>query len=144
MRKASPSPYYLRLLKSHFERLHGQPLHRFTLASYAPAPGGLEETGGVYVIYDQNKVIYVGQSRNLRRRVWGQHKSGRTSGDQFNIYLRDKKKLRTQEQRQQYLRTRCTFRFLPSDEMASDLRVRNLVEAFLVAELDPALNSKEP
>ena len=97
---------------------------------------------GVYLIYDNAKVIYVGQSTDVKRRLWGDHKSGRTNGDMFNVYLeRRYHALDTVEKRHKYIRDNCAFRFLIAEDLR-DKRTRNLFEAFLIADLDPELNAK--
>ena len=133
------SPHYFRLLNDLFAHLYAQPISKFKFNSSVPQ--GLIAAPGVYVICDNTNVVYVGQSTNVKRRVWEQHRSGRTNGDMFNIYLERRYQLDTVEERSKYIHDYCAFRFLIAEDLR-EKRIRKLFEAFLMCELDPELNAK--
>lgn len=130
------SKFWISLLKGHHERFLGRPLFEFR----GHRPQGLEEKPGIYAIYSQGTILYIGESRDSRRRIWTSHRSGRTKGDQFNRHLESKMGLNAEEKRREYIRGNCELRFLISDE-TGDLPTRKLVEAFLIAVMSPTLNN---
>ena len=125
------------LLQKHYKDFLRQQLFDFK----GQVPEGLTRKPGVYAIYAQGNTLYIGESGDLRKRVWTSHKSGRTNGDQFNRHLKGKMGLATEEERRRYAQD-CEIRFLISDDAGdlSDLRTRKLVEGFLICVLNPRLN----
>jgi len=74
-------------LKQLWDELNQQPVHRFTDWPNLYVPKGKP---GVYIIYHEDRWIYIGMSfKNLQSRL-NQHASGRRSGDQFCVYVGDR------------------------------------------------------
>ena len=74
-------------LQQLWEELNQQPVHRFADWPNRDVPKGKP---GVYLIYHQDRWIYIGMSfKNLQSRL-SQHASGRRSGDQFCVYVGDR------------------------------------------------------
>jgi len=93
---------------------------------------------GVYVIYDERleKIIYVGRTRNLRRRLLGDHRRGNIEGSQFRKALGNNLKLKPETEITEYILKNCSFQFMvvkSSEEMVR-------LEHFSTAVLAPLLN----
>lgn len=89
---------------------------------------------GVYIIYDKSKgIIYVGQSGNLRRRLFGEHLSGNVNGSHFRKSLQAFLKTTSEVEITRYVANQCTFQFLATDEY-------RYLEHFATAVLKPLLN----
>ena len=74
-------------LEQLWDELNRQPVHRFTDWPNREVPKGKP---GVYLIYHEGRLIYIGMSfKNLQSRL-SQHASGRRSGDQFCAYVGDR------------------------------------------------------
>ena len=70
-----------------WEELNQAPLHKFSDWPNRSVPKG---SPGVYLIYDQSELIYVGMaSKTLFNRL-NQHARGSRSGDQFCVYVCDR------------------------------------------------------
>jgi len=93
---------------------------------------------GVYVIFNERgEIIYVGRTKNLRRRLLGDHKRGNIRGSQFRKALMQNYGFASEEQISNYV-DRCKFKF---KEIADPLeRIR--LEHFATAILAPTLNMK--
>jgi hypothetical protein len=87
------------------------------------------KTSGIYLIYEDNRVIYVGQSKNLRRRL-KQHLSSSDSMKKsaFRRALRDNRDLQPQDTRK-WMLDRCSV----ATEAIKDSDMCNIVEAILIA-----------
>ena len=74
-------------LEQLWDELNQQPVHRFADWPNKDVPKGKP---GVYLIYHEDRWIYIGMSfKNLQSRL-SQHASGRRSGDQFCVYVGDR------------------------------------------------------
>lgn len=73
--------HYVGMLK----KLLAKPRYRFADASSRDIP----KESGVYVIYNKrmNAIIYAGRTKNLKRRLLGDHKRGNVRGSQFRKAL---------------------------------------------------------
>lgn len=93
---------------------------------------------GVYVIYDERleKIIYVGRTRNLRRRLLGNHRRGNIKGSQFRKALGNNFALKPEAEITEYILKNCSFRFMVVS--SSEERIR--LEHFSTAVLAPLLN----
>jgi excinuclease UvrABC nuclease subunit len=95
------------------------------------------ERPGIYVIYDGGgRPCYVGQSRNLRRRLLVDHRVGNGKSSIFRRKLSLIKHFETEIAVTSYIREECAFRFL---ELESE-RERRELEHFATALLSPVLN----
>jgi excinuclease UvrABC nuclease subunit len=93
---------------------------------------------GVYVIFDEHdKIIYVGRTRNLRRRLLRDHKRGDVKGSQFRRALIQNYSLTSEAQINSYV-DQCTFKFKEIEEPEERIRL----EHFAIAVLAPTLNMK--
>jgi len=93
---------------------------------------------GVYVIYDKKleKIIYIGRTRNLKRRLLGDHKRGNIEGSQFRKALVQKLALKSETEITGYILKNCSFQFMVIKEFEEMVRL----EHFATAVLAPILN----
>lgn len=93
---------------------------------------------GVYVIHDARlkAIIYIGRTRNLRRRILGNHKSGNIRGSQFRKALGQKLDLKSETEITNYILENCSFQFMVFKEFEEMVRL----EHFATAVLAPVLN----
>ena len=94
------------------------------------------ERPGIYVIYGGGYPYYVGQSKNLRRRLLVDHQKGNGKSSIFRRKLSLIKRFESEVTVTSYIREECAFRFL---ELESE-RERRELEHFATALLSPVLN----
>jgi excinuclease UvrABC nuclease subunit len=93
---------------------------------------------GVYAIFDERgRVIYVGRTRNLRRRLLRDHRRGNVRGSQFRKALMQNYGLTDEEQINSHV-DQFTFKFKEVDDPEERIRL----EHFATAVLAPKLNMK--
>jgi len=93
---------------------------------------------GVYAIFDERcRVIYVGRTRNLRRRLLRDHRRGNVRGSQFRKALMQNYGLTDEEQINSHV-DQFTFKFKEVDNPEERIRL----EHFATAVLAPKLNMK--
>lgn len=96
------------------------------------------EKPGVYIIFnDRGEVIYVGRTKNLRRRLLGDHRRGNVRGSQFRKALMQNYGFKSEEQVNNYV-DQCTFKFKEIEDPQERIRL----EHFATAILAPTLNMK--
>jgi hypothetical protein len=79
------------------------------------ASDDVPDRAGVYVIFnEEGRVIYVGRTRNLRRRLLGDHRRGNVIGSQFRKALMQNYGLTGEEQINSYV-NQFTFKFKVAD-----------------------------
>jgi excinuclease UvrABC nuclease subunit len=122
--------HYLELL----EKLLAGQSHRFFDASSQDVP----KAAGVYVIYDKrmNSTIYFGRTKNLKRRLLGDHKRGNVKGSQFRKALGRNFTLKSEDEITRHILKSCSFQFMPLEEFEEIVRL----EHFVIAVLGPILN----
>ena len=100
----------------------------------------IEAMGRVYVIYNEKEmaIIYAGRTKNLRRRLFGDHKRGNIKGSQFRSALRKNYSLDSETQITRYILENCSFQFMVIEEFEEMVRL----EHFTAAVLAPILNTK--
>ncbi|MEM2939850.1 MAG: GIY-YIG nuclease family protein [Candidatus Bathyarchaeia archaeon] len=77
----------------------------------------LRDKPGVYVIFNErNEVIYVGRTRNLRRRLLHDHRRGNVRGSQFRKALMQNYGLKNEDEISNYIDQKCTFKFKEIEE----------------------------
>ena len=110
-----------------------QPNHSFTYVS-----ASIPAMPGVYIINDNSKkqIIYVGRTKNLRRRLMGDHKRGNIEGSQFRKALGQTLGTKSEEEISEYIRKNCSFQFLLIPNFQETIRL----EHFTTAILAPVLN----
>ena len=115
--------------------LLNEPKHRFSQAS-----GNVPREPGVYIIHDEKEktIIYAGRTRNLRRRLLGDHKQGNIRGSQFRKALRQNRNLDSESQITRYILQNCNFQFTVVNEFEQLVRL----EHFTIAVLAPVLNTQ--
>lgn len=115
-------------------RLLAEPRLSFAVATSKDVP----KASGVYVIYDKRTdlIIYAGRTRNLKRRLLGDHKSGNVKGSQFRKALGRNFVLKSEDEITHYILKNCSFQFFPLEEFEEIVRL----EHFTIAVLGPILN----
>jgi excinuclease UvrABC nuclease subunit len=95
---------------------------------------------GVYVIYDKKvkAIIYAGRTKNLRRRLLGDHKRGNVEGSQFRRALQQNFALNSESEITAYILENCSFQFMVIEEFEEMVTL----EHFTTAILAPILNVK--
>ena len=130
---------YENVISGYLEMLHNLLIktdHSFNDVSKSDLPKSL----GVYVICDKraNEIIYAGRTKNLRRRLLGDHRRGNIDGSQFrkafgrNIGTTDENVI------SENIRQNCTYGYLPIENFEDAVRF----EHFVTAILGPVLNTK--
>ncbi|MCR6692999.1 MAG: GIY-YIG nuclease family protein [archaeon YNP-LCB-003-016] len=93
---------------------------------------------GVYAIFDEHgRIIYVGKTENLQRRLLKDHRRGGVGGSQFRKALMQNYGFTTREQINSYV-DQCTFKFKEIEDPEERVRL----EHFAIAILAPTLNMK--
>ena len=96
------------------------------------------DKAGVYLILNEHgKVVYVGRTKNLRRRLLGDHRRGNVRGSQFRKALMHNHGFENEEQVSKYVE-QCAFKFNEIDDAEERIRL----EHFATAVLSPILNLK--
>lgn len=113
-------------------------LERPKLSFSEASSGDVSREPGVYVIYNEKleKIIYIGRTRNLRRRLLGNHKGGNIKGSQFRKALGKSYKLKPEAEITEYILKNCSFRFMVVESFEEMIRL----EHFSTAVLAPLLN----
>jgi excinuclease UvrABC nuclease subunit len=93
---------------------------------------------GVYTISDEtsHQIIYAGRTKNLRRRLLGDHRRGNIRGSQFRKALAQSLGTESEKEIRKYIETNCSFRFLVVENFEETVRL----EHFLIAVTAPVLN----
>jgi len=115
--------------------LHGE-IYEFSSAKSSDVP----EEPGVYLIREKKDggltVVYVGRTRNLRRRILTNHRSGNRRASIFRRKLSKHRYLKNEKEISEYIRAKCYFQFLVLKEEGE----RNSLEHFAISLLNPELN----
>ncbi|MEM1839092.1 MAG: GIY-YIG nuclease family protein [Candidatus Bathyarchaeia archaeon] len=94
---------------------------------------------GVYVIFNErNEAIYVGRTRNLRRRLLYDHRRENVRGSQFRKALMQNYGFKNKDEISSYIDQKCRFKFKEIEDPAERIRL----EHFAIAILAPLLNTK--
>jgi len=122
--------HYVGMLK----KLLAKPRYRFADASSRDIP----KKPGVYVIYEKrmNAIIYAGRTKNLQRRLLGDHKRGNVRGSQFRKALGRSFTLNSEDEISSYILKNCSFHFMALEEFEEIVRL----EHFAIAVLATILN----
>jgi hypothetical protein len=116
------------------KKLLAKPRYSFADASSQDVP----KASGVYVITDKrmDAIIYAGRTKNLRRRLLGDHRRGNIKRSQFRKALGRNFDLKSEGEITSYILENCSFQFLPLEEFEEIVRL----EHFALAVLGPILN----
>ena len=92
---------------------------------------------GVYAIYHNagSSLLYIGESKHLRQRIFGEHLRGDKIASAFRRNLSDWEKLDSEKDISAYISDKCEFQFKQCDEVAA-----KRLEHFAIAILQPLLN----
>lgn len=113
--------------------------HLLRSASLSFANAEIPASPGVYIIYDgSERPYYVGQSRNLRRRLLVDHRRGNGKANVFRRKLARLKRLESEPAVTLYIMESCSLRFLELDSDGERLEM----EHFATALLSPVLNTR--
>jgi hypothetical protein len=100
----------------------------------------LPRSGGVYRISERSagamRTIYVGKSKNLKRRIHGDHLLGDRVTSTLKRKLIRETSCENEADVKQYLKDKCVVQFVEIDDVAA----RTGFEHFAVAILRPAFN----
>lgn len=123
---------YLEMMK----KLLAEPSYNFADIPSMNVPKEL----GVYVIYDRRvkAIIYAGRTKNLKRRLLGDHRRGNIKGSQFRRVLKRNLALESESEITSYILENCSFQFMVIEEFEEIVRL----EHFITAVIAPALNIK--
>ena len=115
-------------------RLLNSPIYEFSRQDRK----NVQEVPGVYIIYHKSRgqILYIGESDNLRRRLFSNHRSGNRRGSAFRRALSRWEKLEEERKIRDYIVQICSFQVL----LVSDRLKRKRFEHFAIAVLSPTLN----
>ena len=96
---------------------------------------GVPRSSGVYALYRAKNLLYIGESNNLRRRLFSQHgPKGRNRSSYFRRQLAKKVGIDDERKLSKLIEDEVQFKFMEVEED------RKRVECFLIGVLDPELN----
>jgi len=122
------------LYRDRLSNLLDRPTYEFSRSDRRDIP----DVPGVYIIYDKTakQILYVGESDNVRRRLFGDHRSGNRRGSAFRRALSRWRKMEDEKEIREYIIQNCSFQVLP----VPDKLRRKRFEHFAIAVLSPLLN----
>jgi len=99
----------------------------------------IPEAPGIYLIKENNKIVYSGSAQNLRLRLWREHYLGeqvRIGGSQFRgILSKVYPNLKDNKEITQYIGNHCSFAFISIDPV--EKRELKFIEEFCNSVLRP-------
>ena len=107
-------------------------------------PSMLDSVPGLYAIFDHDKdvTLYVGRTKNIRRRLYTNHLMGPSTNARLKKYLAEdpmRPDIPDMAAAKKYLLDRCEFRYIRVDDMT----LRGQVEGLLSYLLDVAYIHEE-
>ena len=112
--------------------------HLLRSSPFSFASADIPDRPGVYVICDvTGRPYYIGQSRNLRRRLLVDHRKGNGKSNVFRRKLARIKRFDSEPATTAYIMENCTVRLLEIDSEWGRLEM----EHFATAILSPVLNA---
>jgi len=101
-------------------------------------PNQVPKKAGIYIIFNENnEIIYIGRTKNLRRRLLSDHKIGNIKGSQFRKALMKNYNFKNEKEISNYIQ-KCAFKFKEIENSIERIRL----EYFAIAILAPFLNVK--
>ena len=99
-------------------------------------PSMLENVPGVYAIFDHNKgvTLYVGRTKNIRRRLYTNHLMGPSTNARLKKYLAEDPKrpdIPDMAAAKKYLLDHCEFQYIRVDDMTLRGQVEGLLSYLL-------------
>jgi excinuclease UvrABC nuclease subunit len=130
-------PVYEEVISNYLQKMNqllGMQKFNFSKASSKDLP----KESGVYVIYDNRikSVVYIGRTRNLRRRLLGDHRAGDVKGSQLRKAIGRRFSLKSEAEITDYILENCSIQFMVIKEFEETIRL----EHFATAILAPVLN----
>lgn len=99
----------------------------------------IPEAPGIYLIEENNRIVYAGSAQNLRLRLWREHYRGeqvRVGGSQFRgILIKVHPNLTDDKELTEHIGQRCSFAFLAKESI--EKRDLKFLEDFCNAVLRP-------
>ena len=95
----------------------------------------IPEIPGVYVIIEKDCYLYVGETKDLRERLW-KHGRANISNSRFHKLLLEKRNINSKEDRKKFVLDRCSFKIL---EVKEAKEYRKSLEEFTINVLKPEL-----
>jgi len=111
------------------ESLFASKAHEFSTVNRDLIP----TTSGIYAIYENNKLVYIGISANLKRRILGDHLRGDCQASAFRKNLSKALDLNDEGNITDYIIKKCSFCFLEHENP-------KYLEHFAIGVLEPKLN----
>lgn len=95
-----------------------------------------EQTPGVYAIFDKdcNEFLYVGRTKNLRRRLYTNHLHGPKANARLKKYLVDDElqtSVKDMAEAKQYLKDHCYVKYLVEEDTLRRGRIEGLLSYLL-------------
>ena len=95
-------------------------------------PSMLESVPGVYAIYDRDTgtTLYVGRTKNIRRRLYTNHLMGPETNARLKKYLLNDDRrpdISTMDEAKRYLQEHCDFQYIRVDDMTTRGQVEGLL-----------------
>lgn len=111
------------------QKLLDQPMYHFKNLHPSDLPDGV---AGVYIIYDKSsdEVLYIGRTKNIRRRIYTNHLMGPLANARLKKYLIEDENLSEicdLGTAKEYIRQNCAFQYITE----SDYRIRGQIEGLL-------------
>jgi predicted GIY-YIG superfamily endonuclease len=119
--------------KSIAERMRSGKIYTFAKLKPSDLP---EKAAGVYAIYDINtgETLYVGRTKNIRRRLYTNHLMGPESNARLKKYLvhdDSASAITTMKEAKQYLRDSCSFQFIEEPDRVRRGQIEGLLSFLL-------------
>lgn len=120
----------IEIYKTQLKNLLSSKSHFFNSTKRKEIPDSI----GIYVIFDKNSdLLYVGQSKNLARRLWDDHLHNDKIGSAFRRNLSECFRLNSEREITQYIVENCSFKYTVLDKP-------KFLEYFAISILTPKLN----
>jgi len=128
-----------RFLKASLKQLLSRPPVKFAEMT----PSMLPQIAGVYLITKleggSEIPYYIGRTKNIRQRLYGDHLMGSLANAPLKKYLIDNQECSTIEEAKEFIQRRCMARWIEE----SDYRNRGAIEGYCTAVLFPAYGIEE-
>lgn len=89
---------------------------------------------GVYAIFDSKEVLYVGRTKNLRRRLYTNHLHGPKSNARLKKYLvedESEEEIMNMDDAKQYLKDNCYVKYIVEDDTIQRGKIEGLLSYLL-------------
>lgn len=93
-----------------------------------------EGISGVYAIFDSKEVLYVGRTKNLRRKLYTNHLHGPKSNARLKKYLvedESEEEIMNMDDAKQYLKDNCYVKYIVEDDTIQRGKIEGLLSYLL-------------